>query len=182
MNNLHDNKIEHEANEKFNQISKGEDSITKIDKMNWYRKYYLKKLFSYPLTSYLELWSKSTMKFFFSSGSTYLNILFGNINVANFENFTLEKKISENAKITKFIVLFLNFCFKILCFIGLLKIVSKIKDHKYLAILLFISFSLLIVIFNGHARSRLPIEGLLFLLTVYGYNYLRTFIKIKKNE
>ncbi len=182
LNYLHDNKIEFEAKEKFNQILKEKDSLTKSDEINWYRNYYLKKLFSYPFISYVKLWSKSTMKFFFSSGSTYLNILFGNINVKNPENFTLDKNINSNAKNIKFIVLFLNLFLKILCFIGLLKILSKIHDHQYLAALSFVLFSLLIVIFNGHARSRLPIEGLLFLLTVYGYNYLIKFIKIKKNE
>ena len=49
---------------------------------------------------------------------------------------------------------------------------------KNLAIVTFILFSVAIVIFNGHARSRLPIEGLLFLLTIYGYNYLIKLLPI----
>ena len=182
LNLLHDNKIELEAKEEFYQSFEDIGKLSNDEITNWYRKYYLGKLLSYPLSSYTELWARSTIKFFFASGSSYLNILFGNIDVKDPENFILTNNIQSDSKYIKNIVLTINFLLKVLSIIGFFILLFKIKNHKYLAVIMFILFSFLIVIFNGHARSRLPIECLLFLLTIYGYNYLTRLLKKKKNE
>ena len=181
LNILHDNKIELEAEKKFYQKFEDANKLSNEEVINWYRNYYLVKFFSYPLPSYFELWAQSITKFLFASGSTYLNILFGNIEIKDPENFILEQNHNSDARFIKVIILTINLIFKFLSIIGFFIILLKIKDHKNLAIVTFILFSVAIVIFNGHARSRLPIEGLLFLLTIYGYNYLIKLLKIKKS-
>ena len=91
LNILHDNKIELEAEKKFYQKFEDANKLSNEEVINWYRNYYLVKFFSYPLPSYFELWAQSITKFLFASGSTYLNILFGNIEIKDPEKGNLNR-------------------------------------------------------------------------------------------
>ena len=62
----------------------------------------------------------SINKISFASGSTYLNILFGNIEIKDPENFILEQNHNSDARFIKVIILTINLIFKFLSIIGFL--------------------------------------------------------------
>ena len=63
----------------------------------------------------------------FASGSSYLNILFGNIDVKDPENFILTKNIQSDSKYIKIIALTINFLLK---FYQLLVFYFVIQNQK----------------------------------------------------
>ena len=180
------NKILKEEFKHINSVEKKSGQLGSQERFNSLVEYYKVKLSSYPLSALLLAYTDSLIDFFGGGGSVNFFNLLGidtvkamNNNTTEFYSNRLYVVFSALTELPLQAILIssLSLLYVVsLRFLGILGIIEMIRQKNYalLSIILgMIVYFSVVVLFVGNSRYRLPIEGVLVILALYGVIFLR---------